>query len=245
VRVAIISDIHSNLEAFETVLADIDRNKPDKIICLGDIVGYGADPNQCCDLAKRYCDAVVIGNHDAAVVEAVSLDYFVDHAEEAILWTRKVLRDDNFQWLFNLPYTLEEEDFIFCHGAPHKPKEFIYVIDYSTATYSLKHVQMTRKRCCFVGHAHITHIFWSLEDGSVGVYAPEYFNFNDCFLAVANVGSIGQPRDGNPKCAWSILDTNTFEYEVFRLEYDIQKASSKIIEAGLPEILARRLFVGR
>lgn len=241
-KVGIIADIHSNLEALEATLRKLEKAKPDRIICLGDVVGYGADPNLCCKLVKENCEVVLIGNHDAAVVGTTSLDDFVEHAKDVCLWTREKISEENFEWLKSLPYTFEDEKYMFCHGAPYSPEDFIYVVDQISAFHSLKFIKSKDKKACFVGHAHITYTFW-LEGQIVYAEVAQYLKVSRNYIV--NVGSVGQPRDGDPKASWAILDTETDEYNLFRVEYNVDRASEKILEAGLPEILAQRLFWGR
>jgi predicted phosphodiesterase len=251
-KIAIISDIHSNLEALESVLKKIDEEKPDKIICLGDIVGYGADPDLCCQLVRRYCDITLLGNHDAAVAGIISDDYFVEHAREAIKWTKKVMKEENIEWLKSLPLTHQEDVFFFSHGAPYSPDDFIYLVTYDSAFWSLKFLESSGFKASFSGHAHITYVFGIRKQSNdnknsrhqIFVSAPNQININDFEVISINVGSVGQPRDGNPKAAFGILEKNGL-YRAIRTDYDIEKASKKILDADLPKILSSRLFLGK
>ncbi len=242
-KIAIIADIHSNLEALEAVLRRIETEKPDKIICLGDIVGYGANPNECCDLVRKYCDVVLLGNHDASVVDSNLSEYFVEHAREAIEWTRKVLHPHHKAWLSSLPLTYELRPFYFSHGAPYSPEDFIYLITRDSAIWSLKFIEGAGFKASFSGHAHITYVFGIKNDDTFFVDAPEEIEFSDFKVVCINVGSVGQPRDGNPLSAFGIIEDGI--YRVIRLKYDVESASRKIRAAGLPEILSTRLFLGR
>ena len=242
-KIALISDIHSNLEALEAVLQEIENEKPDKIICLGDIVGYGANPNECCELVRKYCDITVMGNHDAAAVGLMDYNYFVSHAKDAIEWTKNVLTDENAEWLRGLPLTYEEGSFFFSHGAPYSPEDYIYLVSRDTAYWSLRFIEAAGKKASFSGHAHITYVFAITKEGDFAVGAPKEFSFSEFRVICVNVGSVGQPRDGNPKSAFSIIEED--RYRVVRVPYDVELASRKIQNAGLPEILSQRLFLGR
>jgi predicted phosphodiesterase len=247
-KIAIISDIHSNLEALESVLRKIEEEKPDKIICLGDVVGYGADPDMCCELIRKYCDITLLGNHDAAVAEIISDDYFIEHAREAINWTKKVMKEENIEWLRTLPLTYQEDAFFFSHGAPYSPEDFIYLVTRDAVMWSLKFLEANGFKASFSGHAHITYVFGIKKDENQKskefVSAPQELNIHDFEVIAINVGSVGQPRDANPKSAFGVLEIDG-TYRVIRVQYDIEKASRKIINAGLPQILSSRLFIGR
>ena len=242
-KIALISDIHSNLEALESVLREIEKQKPDKIVCLGDVVGYGANPNECCELVRRYCDICLLGNHDAAVCGKTDTSYFVEHARISAEWTKRELSDENIEWLSSLPYTWSFENLLFSHSAPHSPEEWIYLVDVDTAWWVIRYIKSLGMKACFVGHAHITWFFATTKDGRFAVENKQKFHLDEYDTLAINVGSVGQPRDRDPRAAFSILEDG--EYKVFRVEYDIETASRKIVQAGLPEILAQRLFVGR
>jgi diadenosine tetraphosphatase ApaH/serine/threonine PP2A family protein phosphatase len=244
-KVAIIADIHSNLEALQVVLKEIERLNPDKVICLGDIIGYGANPNECCELVKKYCDVVLLGNHDAAVAGIIRDDYFVEHARVAVEWTKKILKDEYIEWIKSLPLTYELDGFFFSHGAPYSPDSFIYLVSSDAVLWSLKFLSASGFKASFSGHAHITYSF-GVKKGESGILYGEFeeINFDDFEVVAINVGSVGQPRDRNPKSAFGLIEEGKI-YRVFRVEYDISKAAQKILDAGLPSILSSRLFLGR
>ncbi len=244
-KIAFIADVHSNLEALTTALKEIEKLKPDKLICLGDVVGYGANPNECCELVRKHCDVSILGNHDVAVFDSNIADYFSPYAQESAKWTRRVLKEENIQWLMSLPLIHKEGDLFFSHGAPYSPEDFIYLVSSESAVWSLKFLEASGFKAGFCGHAHITYIFATQKQKDKNLYvgAPESINLDDFETLCINVGSVGQPRDRDPRLAFSILEDNI--YTVFRVQYDIETASKKIREAGLPEILSARLFVGR
>jgi diadenosine tetraphosphatase ApaH/serine/threonine PP2A family protein phosphatase len=231
-KYAIISDIHSNLEALTKALSIIDEKNVDEIICLGDIVGYGANPNQCVDLVRSRCAAVVLGNHDAAALDVAQAHDFNAIARRAVIWTSQELTDGNKQFLDSLPMSVIKGDVQFVHSSPHFPEAWDYIIDTDDAYTAIRH--MTGK-LCFIGHTHVPGIF-SANGRAKHITPDEQF--------IVNVGSVGQPRDGNPMLAFGIFDDVKWEFELIRSEYDIQTAAEKIYAAKLPEELGNRLMYG-
>jgi len=224
-RWGIISDIHGNLEALEAVLGSINLSGIDKIICLGDIVGYGADPNRCTELIRERADITVIGNHDHAALGLTPTTYFNQHAREAAIWTAEELAEDNREYLLGLAFEIKMDGALFVHSTPDNPAEWNYIFSHYEARY---HFTRFEERVCFIGHSHVPVNF--KEEGSE--------------RRIINVGSVGQPRDHNPKSCYYIYDSETNKGDWMRVEYDIQKAADKIRNAGLPRILADRLFKG-
>ena len=232
-RLAIISDIHSNLEALETALALIASKSIDEIICLGDIVGYGANPNECLELVLKNTSSIILGNHDEAAVNLAVAEYFNPFARTAAVWTNKQLTPHNKKILSELPYRLEREGLLFVHASPYQPEWWYYIISPSNAEKNFQHFEQP---ICFIGHSHVPGIFCE-DDETEEVVRGKRF--------IVNVGSIGQPRDHNPQLSFGIFDTETWQYENIRADYDIEKASDKIYDAGLPEVLGDRLFEGK
>ncbi len=224
-RVAIVSDIHSNLEAFTIVLKRIEKENVDQIFCLGDIVGYGPNPNECVDLVRKYSSQVVMGNHDSAVVCQTDTLLFNVFAREATEWTRGVISDDNYEYLLSLPLKISVENVLLVHSTPLIPEDWNYIL---TQYGAEKQFNYFSEDVCFVGHSHRPGVFKSIDD-----------------RMIINVGSVGQPRDGNPDSCFLIYDTETREYEFIRESYDIQNVYRKIIAAGLNEFLGERLLSGR
>ncbi len=231
-KYAIISDIHSNLEALQKALDIIDEKNVDEIICLGDVVGYGANPNECVEIVRQRCSTVILGNHDAAALDTSSAKDFNVIARKAVLWTANALEEDSRKFLSLLPYTQQKESLLFVHASPHTPELWDYIIDVEDAVSALRYVT---EKLCFIGHTHVPGIF-SKNGRAKTITTDEQF--------IINVGSIGQPRDGNPMLAFGILDSTAWEYELIRSKYDIQRAADKIYEAGLPEELGYRLMYG-
>jgi len=234
-RIAIISDIHSNLEALTKAFEIIETKNVDEIVCLGDIVGYGANPNECVELIRKRVKYVIMGNHDYAVaVDPNELIYFSSHARESDLWTREVLTRENLEFLKSLPFTISFKNLLFVHSAPAQPREWEYIFTESQAKIQF---QYFNEKICFIGHSHFPGVF--PENGFYNGKLEKSTRY------IINVGSIGQPRDGDWRLCFGIFDTERWTYEQIRSEYDVERTADKIIQNGLPEFLARRLFVGR
>jgi diadenosine tetraphosphatase ApaH/serine/threonine PP2A family protein phosphatase len=232
-RIAILSDIHGNLEALTKALSLVAERGVDSIICLGDTVGYGANPNECLDLMMKATPNILLGNHDEAAVNLDAKEEFNSMARTAIEWTADVLTKEHKDYLSVLPYTLELEGALFVHASPHEPEQWHYIISPMDAH---KNFYAFTEQICFVGHTHAAAVFG--ED----VWAR---NVEQGKRFIVNVGSVGQPRDMNPRLSFGIFDTAEWKYENVRSEYDVETASEKIRAAGLPRMLADRLLVGR
>ena len=251
-KYAIISDIHGNLEALEAVLGDISTKDVDKTFCLGDIVGYGANPNECIELIKENCIDSVKGNHDAASVGEMPLSWFNGYAFRALRWTGNELTSENKAFLKNLNSIKTEGNLILCHSSLYAPEKFNYVRD----KYDVEFLVHSGKKIsdwdkCFIGHTHVPKVFKVNESGgnlnisSLGLKDLEdSLDFQDS-LYVINVGSVGQPRDRNWKSSYMTYDLNNQKLDYFRVEYELAKAQIKIVDAGLPIELSKRLEFGR
>ena len=231
-RYAIISDIHANLEALTKAMAIINDKHVDEIICLGDVVGYGANPNECVDIVRSRCSAVVLGNHDEAALDPAGPHDFNPIAQKAIEWTAAQLSDESLSFLSSRPMIEKKENILLVHSSPHSPEVWEYIINAEEAADAIQYFE---EMICFIGHTHVPGIF-SLSGRSKSVSRTE--------RQLVNVGSIGQPRDGNPMLAFGIFDSSAWEYELIRSEYNIQLAAEKILSAGLPQELAYRLMYG-
>jgi diadenosine tetraphosphatase ApaH/serine/threonine PP2A family protein phosphatase len=231
-KIALISDIHSNLQALLAALSDIDGRGIDQIYCLGDIVGYGGSPNECVDLVRQRASAVVLGNHDQAAVKPSDADYFTKPGKIAVEWTNKTLTDENRQFLAALPFTLEVGSCTLVHASPKDPPVWQYVNSMDAARVQFAHFTT---EFCFIGHSHVPALCG--ED-------LKTFKFKKNLRFLINVGSIGQPRDGNPLLSYGILDTDAWSYENVRIPYDIRAAAVAITSQGLPAVLAKRLSQG-
>jgi|WetSurMetagenome_2_1015567.scaffolds.fasta_scaffold209553_2 predicted phosphodiesterase len=231
-RIAIISDIHSNLAALDRAFSIIDTRNVGRIVCLGDIVGYGPFPNACVELVRKHCDAVVMGNHDAGVVGNVPLDNFNKLGRQALEWTLKQMTDPNLDFLRNLPLRIEDDLMTLVHATPVDPSSWNYITSVEDARGAF---DAFSTRICFVGHTHIPTVVG--EDLSINQFGKD-------IRYLINVGSVGQPRDGNLKPSIGILDTQQWSYDSLRFEYDVAKTADRIVQTGLPVMLAKRLLLG-
>ena len=239
-KYAIIADIHGNLDAFQVVLEDIRAQKATHIVCLGDVVGYNAQPKECLDIVRQMNIPCVKGNHDEYCSTENHLDGFNPHAAEAVHWTREQLPEDDKKWLRELKYSRMAANFTMVHATLDAPERWGYVFDKlaAAASFPYQNTQM-----CFFGHTHVPVA--CMRDTVVrgGTYSK--FKVDPSKKYFINVGAVGQPRDNNPKSAYVIYDMDAQTIELRRLEYDIASAQKKILEAGLPERLAERLAFGR
>jgi len=240
-RYAIISDIHSNLEALQAVIHACRDDGARRIYCVGDIVGYGSNPNECVELVQKEIDQTVAGNHDWAVSGKIDLKNFNEVAKSAVLWTQKNIADEHCRYLNNLELTFKNEDLIMVHGTLNKPAAFQYLID---TNQSLDTFFMMDRQVCFVGHSHIPQIFVKNSDRIDFVQSMEVYCEKENKYIV-NVGSVGQPRDGNPQATYCIFDPDLNRIQIKRVPYDIESAMKRIVMAGLPEMLGKRLTVGQ
>jgi diadenosine tetraphosphatase ApaH/serine/threonine PP2A family protein phosphatase len=244
-RLGIFSDVHANLEALQAVLkayagADIDR-----YVCLGDIVGYGADPNACCRLVRELAEVVILGNHDAACCGLITPDGFNPAARVAVERHRQWLDAAHLSWLRQLPYRVDAHEMLFCHGSPVEPTAFVYILDEADVEVIVRQLPL-RPPLIFVGHTHRGTTFIARETPLLRIWEDP----RDALTArpentyVFNVGSVGQPRDGDWRASYAIFDTETRSFERKRVEYDVDAASDKIARLGLPLSLGERLYLG-
>jgi predicted phosphodiesterase len=247
-KYAIIADIHANLEAFSVVLNDIKEQKCTHVACLGDVVGYGANPKECLDIIRGKTSdplfanniPVVKGNHDEMCSVDENMEGFNPAAAEAVLWTRQQLNDDDKKWLRELRYLRPVANFTIVHATLDMPQRWGYVFDKLAAAASFTY-QTTS--VCFFGHTHVPVAF--IRDNVVkgGTYSK--FKTEPGRKYFVNVGSVGQPRDGNYKAAYVVYDMAESTIELRRLDYDVATAQNKILDAGLPPRLAERLAHGK
>ena len=246
-RYLVLSDIHANLEALEACLADAARRRYDRVLVLGDLIGYGADPNAVVDRVRQLSPAgIVRGNHDKIAFGMEEAEGFNLVARNAAQWTLDALTSANRQWLVDLPQgPCVIDDLIeICHGSPFD--EDAYVFDELDARQSLK---LSSRPLCLFGHTHypITFELDGTTFDSIGPSAASEtrLELRDEVKYLVNPGSVGQPRDGDPRAAYAIVDTDTRIVYMLRLVYPVEVAQAKVIAAGLPEVLARRLAAGR
>jgi predicted phosphodiesterase len=239
-KYAVIADIHANMEAFEVVLADAKEQNCTHYCCVGDVVGYNANPKECLDIVRSMGMPVVKGNHDEYCSSEEDLEGFNPHAAEAVNWTRKQLNVEDRDWLRELKYVRLVASFSMVHATLDGPQRWGYVFDKLAAAASFTYQNTA---VCFFGHTHVPVAF--VRDSMVrgGTYSK--FRVEPGKKYFVNVGAVGQPRDGNPKAGYVVYDMDEGTIELRRLEYDIPKAQKKIMAAGLPQRLADRLAVGK
>ncbi len=239
-RYAVIADIHANLEALDVVLNDAKEQKCTHYCCLGDVVGYNANPKECLDIVRGMGMPCVKGNHDEYCSTDEDLEGFNPHAAEAVNWTRRQLPPEDRLWLRELKYVRLVASFSIVHATLDGPQRWGYVFDKLAAAASFTYQNTS---VCFFGHTHVPVAF--VRDSMVrgGTYSK--FKVEPGKKYFVNVGAVGQPRDGNPKAGYVVYDMDEATIELRRLDYDIATAQRKIMEAGLPQRLADRLALGK
>ncbi|HEX5133423.1 MAG TPA: metallophosphoesterase family protein [Candidatus Krumholzibacteria bacterium] len=243
-KYAIFSDVHGNLEALQAVLNNALKQGTASYVCLGDIIGYGANPNECVETVRALDPMVCLrGNHDAAAVDPGERVFFHEVALEGIQYSAKNLTAENMEFLRALPYVYtDNERFMAVHASPFRPEQWEYVLDQAGAERAFQ--SMAPHRIAFIGHSHAPVVF--CDDGTAQRYpADEALLLETArHRYVMNVGSVGQPRDGNPDASYVIFDDDDQSVRLVRVRYDREKAAEKILRAGLPPVLAERLLIG-
>jgi diadenosine tetraphosphatase ApaH/serine/threonine PP2A family protein phosphatase len=239
-QLAILSDVHGNLQALERVLADADARKPDAMVCLGDFVGYGASPNECIETLRPRIESAVAGNHDLAACGRIKLGYFNQDAAHAARWTTEHLTPANLEYLRALPFTSRWRDAMLVHSSPAEPHEWHYVLSPNDAAFEM---ESCAEPVCFIGHSHYPGTFELEGTGVRYTRDAVVIGRRECRYLV-NVPSVGQPRDGDRRAGYLLFDDEMLRFEHIRLEYDIPAAMACIRAAGLPPFLAERLQWG-
>jgi diadenosine tetraphosphatase ApaH/serine/threonine PP2A family protein phosphatase len=242
-RIAILSDIHSNLEALTAALRVVDRERPDRVICLGDVVGYGASVNECCELIRSRAEVTLLGNHDAAVSGRMDYSFYYDAARHALDWTASRIDPSHLDWLRSLPYLHQEEGICFSHGSPVEPQAYDYVFALEQARELVPHARKLAP-VTFVGHSHLCKTFALAPGGEVSEVVSTRFALRKGYKYVVSVGSVGQPRDGDNRACLVIYDHAKREVEFHRVAYDIETSAQKIFDADLALNFGKRLFLG-
>ncbi|MCX7013318.1 MAG: metallophosphoesterase family protein [Candidatus Sumerlaeota bacterium] len=239
-RVGVFSDIHGNYHALRAVIGSLDDHGIEEMFCCGDVVGYGAHPNECCALLRERRIPTIAGNHDHAALLRTNIGFFNDIAKAAVLWTKDTLTPENTEFLANLPLTMESGEFCFVHGSPESPDTWKYVLTLGDAKASFECFQ---QRFCFIGHSHQPFLIeW--RDGVISCPSTPIVEIQDDSRYLINVGSVGQPRDRNPMACFVIVDQGTRRIEFHRAPYDLEAAQRAILDCGLPAQLAERLAFG-
>ncbi|MGF1573984.1 MAG: metallophosphoesterase family protein [Sumerlaeia bacterium] len=241
-RIAIFSDIHANYHALEAVLEAIENEKVDMTVCCGDVVGYGARPNECVEEIRKRNIPVIAGNHDHACLLLTDISNFNDIAKAAVLWTKEVLKEENISFLRQMALTIADEanNIFYVHASPKDPGEWNYILTMGEARTNFNYFT---EQICFIGHSHQPFIIEN-DQGNLTCPDEPRISLQPNRRYLINVGSIGQPRDHNPDACYVICDLEEKKLEIKRLTYDLMGAQKAIIEAGLPRELAERLAHG-
>jgi predicted phosphodiesterase len=242
-KTVFLADIHSNLEALDRAEKEIKKINPDKVVCLGDIVGYGADPDGCVERVRLNRWSCLMGNHDLAAAGKMDLARFNPLAKESLAWTKDKLKEESKDYLRSLPFVWEDSFLAGVHSSLFEPNQFYYLDNYSDIRRDFSLLETEEIKICFVAHTHIPSIFVYrnqdlYRDYSSQVEIKEKSNY------LINVGSIGQPRDCNPDICFCLWDSDLNTVSFIRKSYDIKKAQEKIERAGLSFLLSQRLQKG-
>lgn len=242
-KYGILGDIHANLSALTAVLDCLSRDRVDRIISVGDVVGYGAAPRECIALVREIDAVVVKGNHDAACVGEIDVRYFNNYARDAVRWTQSVVTERDCAWLAALPLIANLDDCSVGHGTYFRPELFDYIQSTTDADPSLDAMVLP---VCFVGHTHVPVTLMRMRDDPLrtAYTVDSDVDLSDSARALINVGSVGQPRDEDPRAAYAIYDSEMERAWIRRVEYDIDAEAHRIRSAGLPRVLADRLYLG-
>ena len=244
--VGVITDIHSNLPALEAVLAAIDDAGVEQLWCLGDVVGYGAEPDACADIVRERCDLCLVGNHDLAVLGGLDISKFSETAAEAVEWTRENVAERTLEFLRELEPTGTCEGLALFHASPRDPVwEYVLSIEQADAC-----MDSNPERVALIGHSHVSLFFTRPDQGERGETRGAQMSDGTLLNLgrgawLVNPGSVGQPRDGDPRAAWLELDTDEQTARFHRVSYDVDRAAEAIAAAGLPGRLADRLYIGQ
>ncbi len=242
-RVGLLSDIHANLEALQTVLEHLEPQNLDALVCLGDFVGYGPDPNECVALLRPRLRAAVLGNHDQAAFGGRPISDFNLYAQTAMVWTMQVLAPDARAFLAELPVRAELEGVLLVHGSPRQPVDE-YMFDTRTARASFV---ADGFRVAFIGHTHQPAVFVERNHrvSARGLLPEVPLSLQPTYRYIVNIGSVGQPRDTDPRAAYAVLDTAGPSVTLYRVAYAVEHTQRKMEAAGLPVPLIERLALGR
>lgn len=244
-RVGILGDIHANVEALTAVIKAMRNDAVDVFVQVGDIVGYGPEPSRCIEIVQELGCITCLGNHDAAVLDRLDTSYFNNFARAAIHWTKPRLRPQDFEFLRSLELVVHRPEFTVVHGTLHLPDQFGYVI---SPVEALDSFDQQETPLCFVGHSHVPAIYLRRDAAPQEIHVVPHseaeISYRGFDRVLMNVGSVGQPRDEDPRAAYGLVDTEQGIASIKRVNYDIAGVQRKIREAGLPDVLANRLALG-
>ncbi len=241
-KLALISDVHGNLQALQSVLEDIGRIEHDRLLFLGDAVGYGANPNEVVRLIATECDVCIMGNHDACALGLTQIDYFNSYAKQALEFTMSILDSESVRLISEYQTVGEMDEMLFTHATPSRPTDWNYCI---SAVQAAREFERFSTQACFIGHSHFPMVFSRNGSDTVGLLPPSDVTLKPDHKYLINVGSVGQPRDGDPRSCYVHFDTVTRELTYRRVSYDIESAQKAMTEKGLPDYLVKRLARGK
>lgn len=245
-RIGIFSDVHANIEAMSAVMAAYESESIDEFYCLGDVVGYGASPNECSDLVRETAKVTILGNHDAAVASRMDYSYYYEAARQALDLHSKTLTKENHTWLESLPYkhikNINDFGLHLCHGSPLRLEEFEYIFEPGHARECLQ-MWDDLGDLTLIGHSHLCKVF-ALREDEVEELPPNDLKIREGYKYIVSVGSVGQPRDYDNRSSYTVFDTDTMTFEFKRVEYDIESAANKIYSQNLSRHFGHRLFIG-
>jgi predicted phosphodiesterase len=241
-RLALVSDIHGNLEAFNAVLRDIETQRVDRILCLGDVVGYGCDPAACLDLVGEKCQLTLMGNHEYAALGRLEDHSLNEVARASMQWTRAQLEKRHTTQMATFPFDHKIDNAYFVHASPHQPEEWHYIL---TPPAARRGFEAVTAWISFFGHSHLPTIFALSPDGQCRSRFGHDFQPMEENRYLVNVGSVGQPRDDDPRSCYVIYDSSTLDVLYRRVPYDYTQTQRKMAAANAPSLLIERLAVGR
>lgn len=241
-RMALISDIHANLEALQAVLKDIESRQVDKIHCLGDVIGYGCDPVACLELVSKHCEIKLMGNHEYAAIGVLSSESMNQHARTSMHWTVGKLGDRDISMIADFDMTATDADCLLVHASPHEPDDWHYILSQHEAAEAFEAFD---QKLAFHGHTHLPMIFCEAPDGKIRTIVGHDFDPDEESRYLANIGSVGQPRDNDPRASYVVYDSNEIAVRYHRVEYDIKATQAKMCRADMPSMLIERLEIGK
>lgn len=241
-KCAILSDIHGNSGALEAVMKDIEGKQVDSLISLGDVVGYGCDPSRCLEIVAKNCGIRMMGNHEYLILGRLSSEHYNKAARVSAEWTMDMLTERELTIISQFQIEYDRDGIYFTHGSPKNPEQWNYILTPEEALVAFENFTQS---ICFCGHTHVPMIFAETEGSLPRCQAGHDFLPSEDTRYIINVGSVGQPRDKDPRACYVTFDTEELDVEYHRVEYDIQATQRKMAEVNLPEMLIERLAVGR
>ena len=236
------SDVHANLEALKACIIDFRAEKLDKLFFLGDAVGYGPNPDECVKLIDDVAEVKLMGNHDYAALGLMETEYFNQYAAASMGWTKDSISQKTIEIMSDFELTHEIDDILLVHSSPREPENWHYILDMEDAEENFDYF---KQRICLLGHTHRPYIVFRSETGDAALSKETEETLKDDYRYLINIGSVGQPRDGDPRSCYLIYDNETGIVKLKRVQYDVKRTQKVMAEIGLPEYLIDRLAVGR